>query len=85
MRFFKNKKNKYIEKEKLEELVNEKLEDINIPKDEYGGLKSRYYIEFQKKEQKLYKNDPFGFWIKASKYAENKLRKHKYKKNKYDN
>ena len=57
MRFFKNKKNKYIEKEKLEELVNEKLEDINIPKDEYGGLKSRYYIEFKEISEFLKKHN----------------------------
>ena len=80
MKFFKNKKNKYLKEEKLEELVDEELKNIKIPKDEYGGLKSKYYIEFQKKEQKLYKSDPAEFWAKASKYAETKLRKYKYKK-----
>jgi len=74
MKFFKNKK------DKLEDLVNKELKDIKTPNDKYGGLKSRYYIEFQKKEKKLYLSNPIEFWTKASKYAENKLRKHKYKK-----
>ena len=60
--------------------ANETTINKLITDDKYGGLKSRYYIEFQKKEKKLYLSNPIEFWTKASKYAENKLRKHKYKK-----
>ena len=79
MKFFKKKKNTSRLKQ-LEDALVEELKKPEFPINQHDRLKCIYYKEFQKQEMSLYNSNPLEFWRRASKYAENKLRKYMYKK-----
>ena len=79
MKIFNRKSKKKSEELKsLEDKIDNELKPKNLPINQKDRLKCKYYIEFQEQNKELYNSNTIEFWRQASRYAEHKLRQHKY-------